>query len=281
MKALEAMGTHGLRYILAVLKKLDDSDAEVRKAAVWCLGTMLPKIYNSKLPECSVDTEVAIKLVAMRLADVDENVRQAAVWAVVNMGELGADASAVVATAKLDARRSIANSAGRVCEVAVEALRALGRAGPAHTETVAAMLDDHDARVRTAALTALAAIGLPTALHAGTVAGMLDDTDTRVRAAASEALGSMGEAASPYQQSLAERLEVPDALGRFSAVEAMFKLEHGERAFGGKLEQGEGAFADVMLQDEDGAVRLAAWRGKANAKLLHFDHLLKDAGYDQ
>ncbi|XWN35587.1 MAG: sister chromatid cohesion protein PDS5 [Roseivirga sp.] len=240
-----------------LLRALEDSEEDVRYAAVEALGALVKATpYHA---------EHAREALILAIGDSDVDVRRAAVEA---LGAL-VEATPEHAEHALKALTSaIRNSESHVRSGAVEALGALVEAAPQHAEAVlealTSAMEDSEWHVRRAAVEALGALVKAAPYHAEAVLEalirVLRDSDSDIRRAVAEALGELVKAA-PEQaehalKALTSAMEDSDWLVRRAAARALGALVEAAPL---QAEAVRAALTSAM-EDSDSDVRSAAAR---------------------
>jgi HEAT repeat protein len=246
----EAFGRAVFSTVGALVRTLDDPEAQVRAQAATVLGRL------------GDDRQPILRGLEQRLADPVESVRVAALRA---LGELGPRAQSVsVALAgrlqdsspqvQVEAARAlwrIDHQSQEIVPVFIQGLKnqavhwqaalALGEVGPAAREAVPALLEalqteiaHRPSRTPQSAALALSRMG-PTAVP-GLVA-LLDHEQAPVRVGAALALAGQGTNAAPAAARLAEMLRDPDPEARMVAVLALGAIGPAARTARAKLAQ--------------------------------------------
>jgi HEAT repeat protein/beta-lactamase regulating signal transducer with metallopeptidase domain len=214
-----ASPAHDERVVKALTGALSDSDAEVRKEAVFALGQLR--------------AAGSARAIAAALQDAEAEVRQQAAFA---LGQLRNEGSVNALIGALEDKDP---------EVRQQVVFALGQIrAPGSAKALGAALSDASAKVRQQAAFALGQLREPGS--AGALAGALKDADADVRQQAAFALGQLREPGSAG--ALAGALKDSDADVRQQAAFALGQLRHAGTV---------GALAGA-LKDSDAEVRQQA-----------------------
>ena len=220
-----ALSKIGVEAIPALIKALDDSDADVRYRVVCALGKMKDARVASVLIETLKDVDdgvryratealgkigatMAVPALIETLEDMNDSVRYCAVDSLGKIGDITAVPALIVALKDTDEeiRRSIDN--------------ALGKIGPAAIPELIKALQDPDVDIRYRVVYALRKIGDARVVPA--LVEILKDTDDGVRYRAAEALGKIGDArAIP---ALIEARHDMDANVRLNAIDSIERI---------------------------------------------------------
>ena len=227
-QVLEQIGTDAAQASPVLVKGLQDSDLEVRRAAFRAL----PKVDIEA-------TKNAMPTLIAALADKDTGV---CVGAIDALRALGPQAESAVP----DLSKALESDS---VEVQMGASKALTSIGPAAVSALVERAGHQNADVRLWSITALGSIGPPASDSVAALMVALDDGDVRVRRASLHAIALVGPKANAAVPAVLKVLaEDPEPLFRSGAASALTKI-------GGGVPEVYLALVEKLRGDDDNEVR--------------------------
>jgi len=202
---ISRMGAGAQAAIPALIKRLEDEQWYVRRAAASALAGMGPI------------AELAVPAITKALTDEEWLVRRVAAEAAAAIGP--ASKPAVPTLIKL-----LGDEEWHARRAAAEALAAIGPASASAVPSLIVALDDVEWHVRQRVAEALTAIGTASKPATSRLIAALNDEEWQVRKSAAIAIGAIGPAAAKAIPTLIEKLDDPEWHVRQASADALEKI---------------------------------------------------------